>query len=301
MKSISLFFFNLTKRNWGAPWHFIGVNIATLIFIVSANVKTIYDSNLWVYSCILLFFVIGLEIFQCSRGGQSYRGALEDMLANLAGYLTACIPLIPGSLEYIMALPLIIAKAKKPLICLDPGHGGKFTGAEAGGYQEKNLNIRYAHRIYNILEELGLAAFYTRINKELDKSLKKDLEARADLANDMQADLFVSLHCNAHEDMRANGFEIYTSPGNTDSDHVAEYILEEVEGAIPDINIRADLSDDDRDKEAGFAVLKKTEMPAVLIELGFITNPVDRDRLLSWAYLESLSTAIAKGIERCFK
>lgn len=304
MNAIVNIFYQLTKRNWGAPWHFITVCLVTLIYIEVAKIELLFDWWMCLYMYLVFQIIIIYEIIQIKRKVETKKGAAEDIILGVFGFWAACIPLLKGTYEdlFIFALaPLLVMKKKIPLVCLDPGHGGVFPGAEAGGLQEKNVNMRYVHRIRQILNTLGIDSILTRISEEFDKDLKKDLQARADLANAKEVDLFVSIHCNAYKKPEAHGFEIWTSKGETKADKAATRIYKEVEAALPDLKMRKDVSDGDKDKEGNFKVLTATEMPAVLIELGFITNDQERALLTSYKYTEDLSLAIANGIAICFK
>ncbi len=300
---INKFFFNLTMRNWGAPWHLILACLATQVFISVASIQSVWEWYFGLYSLLLMLVATGYEVWQLSRGEETRQGAAEDLIMALLGYLIAIIPLFEGSWYYLVHLamiPLMVPDRKRPLVCLDPGHGGKFTGVIAGGILESLVNFRYAHRLGNILRDLGFEVFFTRISDQLDRKLSTDLNKRADLANRVDADLFISLHCNAAENPSAAGFEIWTSKGETDADRFADAVFKAVSEAIPDLKLRFDISDGDNDKEKDFVVLRKTKMPAILIELGFLTNDRESTKLLSYDYTEKLCAAIANGIDKAF-
>jgi N-acetylmuramoyl-L-alanine amidase len=176
-------------------------------------------------------------------------------------------------------------------ICLDPGHGGDDPGAIGFGIEEAELTLRFAGMVADRIPLHGSYELsYTH------RGEGKSLSARAQAANDWDADLLVSLHCNAFHDSRANGFEVFTSRGDTGADAVASSIYQKVGGAFPNWNMRTDWSDGDIDKEAGFVVLKRTRMRAVLVELGFITNPVDHFILTDGPTSRLLAAAVAQGI-----
>ena len=121
------------------------------------------------------------------------------------------------------------------------------------------------------------------------------------MANDNNADLLISIHCNAAENKSAEGFEAFTTPGDTHSDIAAEDILEAIESAFPEMYPRYDLSDGDKDKEARFTVITVPECPAILLELAFISNDGEAGKLADPIFQEQYAEAIAKGINKFLK
>lgn len=184
-------------------------------------------------------------------------------------------------------------------ICIDPGHGGKFNNAKGNGLVEKDVVLTYAGYLRGQLEHFGHEVVLTReADHHLDEDLDKDLLARAQIANEWEADVFISLHCNGFTDPSANGFEVFTSPGQTNSDHLADEIILTVGNAFPLTSMRRDFQDGDGDKEAKFVVLMKTKMPAVLIELGFLTNANDAKRIRGTLEMASFCEAMSEAIEQ---
>jgi N-acetylmuramoyl-L-alanine amidase len=123
------------------------------------------------------------------------------------------------------------------------------------------------------------------------------LKDRCFTSNAFDADLFISLHCNAAANRSASGIEVWTSTGRTKSDQWADAIMVELARAFPHENLRRDYTDGDADKESSsLYVLKHTSAPAVLAELGFISHPETEFsmRLPSWR--ESCAHAIAAAV-----
>ena len=182
-------------------------------------------------------------------------------------------------------------------ICIDPGHGGKFNNATGNGLTEKDVVLKYASYLRNQLEHFGHEVIMTREgDRELADDLDQDLLVRTQIANNWGADCFISLHCNGFPDPAAHGFEVWTSPGETSSDHLAEEILVASAAAFPEIKQRLDRSDGDGDKEAKFVVLTKTKMAAVLIEIGFLTNINDANRIKSQVNMVAMTEAWAGAV-----
>jgi len=176
-------------------------------------------------------------------------------------------------------------------IVIDAGHGGNATGAiGADGTEEKTLNLYAAIALQSFLLKQGHQVLMTRL-LDVDVSLS----GRTKFANKLNADLFLSLHCNANRNRRAKGIECYTSKGETKSDKWARKIQTLLLTIFKD---RKDFAGKGSSEE-NFYVLHKTKMPAVLIEMGFISNDEEREWLkknypsIAWA----ISNAIEIGIE----
>ncbi|OPX88131.1 MAG: N-acetylmuramoyl-L-alanine amidase AmiA precursor [Pelotomaculum sp. PtaB.Bin104] len=170
-------------------------------------------------------------------------------------------------------------------ICIDPGYGGSDPGAIGpSGLQEKVVTLAVVKKLAYILKAAGAQVKLTR---EDDSYVS--LAERVAISNDFGADVFISIHANAATSPQAKGIEVWTTWGQTAADPLAESIANSLRAAFPGLVFRADMSDGDQDKEANFQVLYYTKAPAVLVELGFITNsteeellniPIIRDRLV---------------------
>ncbi len=216
-------------------------------------------------------------------------------------------------------------------VVIDPGHGGKDPGSYLnGGVTEKNIVLSLAQILAKKLEErLGVQAVLTR-----NTDIFLPLEKRTAFANLQKADLFLSLHINAHKQADVYGLETYflnmatderavmvaarenaTSEKNisdlqkilndlmlntkiTESSKLAHEIQK---GMIDQVSKRYDNVKDLGVKQAPFYVLIGAEMPAILVETGFLTNPVEKKRLQSRKYLESIADGIVSGIETYVK
>ena len=155
-------------------------------------------------------------------------------------------------------------------IFLDPGHGGKDPGAIGpSGLHEAAVALDVAERTMRFLTAAGHEVFLSRTQN----SVTLELGERAQMANQWGADLFISIHCNAAENPNAEGFEVWTTKGQTEADKVAQAVFASFGRAFPAATGRKDLSDGDNDKEAQFAVLRLTKAPAILVETGFIMHP----------------------------
>lgn len=208
-------------------------------------------------------------------------------------------------------------------IMIDPGHGGKDVGAAANGLYEKDIVLRAAKIIGAKLEARGFRVLYTRTT-----DVFIPLEERTAMANVRKADLFLSIHCNAVEDPAANGLEVYSLNLARTQDAVRVAARENAVSAkrISDLQIiltdlmlnskvkeSKDLAGqvqgnilksvrpkyplrDRKQREAPFYVLMGAKMPAILIELGYLTNPEEAKRLSNQEYLARMADGIVNGV-----
>lgn len=177
--------------------------------------------------------------------------------------------------EAIPALPRFV-------IILDAGHGGADPGATVKGVDEKKINLQVTYKLKELLEAKGVLVILTR---EEDKTLS--LSERTEYANMNDADLFVSVHCNSADATSASGFEVYYYE-NTLAKSCASAVLNSLKNS-GEVKIRSV-------KTAGFYVLKYTKMPAILLELGFLTNDQERMNLCDDEYQNLLAGYIASSI-----
>lgn len=183
------------------------------------------------------------------------------------------------------------------IVMIDPGHYGFDSGAVGpAGTKEADVAYAIALKVAEILDRHGHSAPLSTIFRRDLPSLDQDLTFRANAANKLPADLFVSIHCNGHNNRTAHGMEVWTAPGQGQGDKLADCIMDELTKEFPELWLRTDMSDGDRDKEARFAVLVRTNMPAVLVETAFITNPAEEALLASSDGQDRFALAIAKGI-----
>ena len=175
-------------------------------------------------------------------------------------------------------------KEGSPLIVLDAGHGGRDQGTSAGSILEKEINLSVVKRLAGILEDAGAAVLLTR-----EDDTKVGLEDRANFANQKEAEFFVSIHCNyCEDDAGVIGLECYYRDGSTEGEALANQIVSRME-ETEEISCRGTRIGD-------FRVLNKTEMPAVLVEIGYLSNQGERMKLADEAYQKLLTEKLAEGI-----
>ena len=171
-------------------------------------------------------------------------------------------------------------------------NAGHCPGLDSGavgptGVQEADVAKAVAEKVCQRLTDMGHEVLFVQEN---------ELETICQQANDFGSDRVVSIHCNSAENPQANGVEAFTTRGETGADPIASSILECINAEFPFLSLRADYSDGDPDKEAGFYVLRYTDAPAVLVEMAFISNPEEEALLGSQDGQDGFAKAIANGL-----
>ena len=225
-----------------------------------------------------------------------YSRALCFILSILA-FITSCAagrrPSSHGVQGSYEASSITSASALKPLIILDAGHGGTDEGAKVNTFMEKKLSLTTALLTKQHLEELGYRVVMTR-----NRDIFLPLQRRVLIANKTKGSLFVSVHFNSSPSMEAQGIEIFYYDSKEmwrtkASKRLANCILYRMIDQTDAISRGI--------KQGNFHVIRETDMPAVLVEGGFITNRDERGRLRDRDYLDRLAVGIAQGIDKYMK
>ena len=177
-------------------------------------------------------------------------------------------------------------KRNKIYVVIDPGHGGPDPGAIGiGGLRETDVVLDVSKRVKKLLSNKGVMVKLTR-NNEFDL----DLAPRVSIANKTYADIFVSIHANASRGKRRdiNGLETFYYSGwrgRLLAKKIQKQIMKVSPGS-PDRGVR----------QGRYFVIKNTRMPAVLVEIGFLTGRLDARRLEKAIHRKRIAYAITKGI-----
>lgn len=178
------------------------------------------------------------------------------------------------------------------VVCLDAGHGGTDSGAVGpSGLKESDMTLDVCKRARDLLSPY-VKVIMTRETEGATISLTR----RADYANENHANVFVSYHFNSADSKKANGFEIFSTRGQNNSDKLATAIFKRHSDLFPNQTKRQDWSDGDVDKEAGFSVIRRADCPAVLVEGEFIHTALGE----TWISLDNtrqlMAQAVAEGV-----
>ena len=196
-----------------------------------------------------------------------------------------------------VASEVALSNVKNKIITIDPGHGGSDSGAVGpNGYTEKEGTFAISQKVASILNQSGAKVVMTR-DSDVDvygpnASARNELQARVDVGNNANSDIFVSIHCNAFVNPAANGTQTFYYGSSYQGQRLAQSIQEKM--------IEANGLRDRGISTCNFYVVKHSYMPAVLIETAFITN-YDEEALLSddeWQ--TTMAKAIAEGINEYF-
>lgn len=172
----------------------------------------------------------------------------------------------------------------KGKIVIDPGHGGSDPGAIGpSGLQEKEITLKVSLKVRDMLMAQGYTVIMTRTT---DTYLS--LQERCDVANNAEADLFISIHCNSFSDPSANGTETFSYTTTGIGAQAAKSIQSKLVAALG-LRNRGH-------KTADFYVLRNTNMPAALTELAFISNPKEEALLKTEDFQTKSAKAIVDGI-----
>lgn len=172
-------------------------------------------------------------------------------------------------------------------IVIDPGHGGSASGAYYEGIMEKDLTFPISLYLRDILEDEGYNVIMTR-----ESDVYMTLSDRCAVANEVDADLFISIHCNAlANNTNYQGLITFYSTGSTKGQKLAQAVQDATAEATGAINrgIR---------NNSDYTVLRQTKMPAILVETGFMSSHEELMRLSDPAYQQLLAQGMADGIIR---
>lgn len=199
-----------------------------------------------------------------------------------------------------MEMPMEVLREKKPmpsrgtgntLVVIDPGHGGKDPGAIYGGVKEKDLNLDVARRLERLLEENNIKTCMTRTG-----DVYVSLYDRSEKANRLDADLFISIHHNAGKSSLSGTMTLYyPANGSFTGKDLAQIVQGELIKKLGTKNLGII-------SRPNLAVLRTTKMPAIIAEIGYLTNKSELDKLKSPSYrqktAEALRDAVMKALEQ---
>lgn len=182
-------------------------------------------------------------------------------------------------------------KADGALIVLDSGHGG-FDPGKIGinGALEKEVNLNITKKVEICLKKQGYSVIMTRENDDsLADSKVEDLKARVSLINDKKPLVAVSIHQNSYSQESIHGAQIFYYTHSKNGEKAAKILQEAM------LDVDSDNSRQAKENDT-YYLLKKTKIPTVIVECGFLSNQKEADLLITEEYQEKMAAAVAKGI-----
>lgn len=169
-------------------------------------------------------------------------------------------------------------------VVIDPGHGGKDPGAiSIHGFYEKTVNLSVARKVAARLKQKGLNVIMTR-----NSDYFVELEQRAEIANRSNADLFVSIHADSHMDHSIKGYTMYVA---NDASYSSVKAAKSISKYMSKIS-----SNGNGIRREDYRVLVKTKMPAVLVEIGYLSNHGEASLISDNSFQDKIADAISNGI-----
>lgn len=196
--------------------------------------------------------------------------------------------------------PVFTPGLKGKIIALDAGHGGSDTGAIGPtGVTEKGVTLRVAKALQKLLQAEGATVLMTRTTdtevspKKANASDVEELQARCDVGNDGNADIFISMHMDSFTNSTPSGTTgYYYTKGSKAGQRLAQYLSEGVVTALGTGNRGT--------KSCNFYVVKHTDMPATLVEMAFISNDKEEKLMNSEAGINRAAEGLLNGLRRFF-
>ncbi len=218
------------------------------------------------------------------RRSSMVRNPLSQPIFKLTPPPQQSQPIPRGALNQITTKPSRPLPRRRVVIMLDPGHGGKDSGAVGlGGLREKDVVLPISKTIADVLSQNGIQVVLTR-----NSDYFITLPGRVKMSRQANANLFVSIHANAVANRpHVSGIETFFYSPN--SKKLAQAVQNNILGRIGNLRNRGV-------KRARFYVLRKNSIPAILVETGFVTGTEDNFRLRNPEYQKRMGEAIANGI-----
>ena len=184
------------------------------------------------------------------------------------------------------------------VIFLDAGHGGVDAGAEANNIKEKDINLILVKKLESSLVSKGAIVYLTRegdydLSKTTVNRKRSDLANRAKMINDSGADIYISIHLNSTTESKWRGLQVFYNSVNSENKFLADTLNDVIKKNLS--NVR------EVKKENSYYMYKRINVPGILIEAGFVSNPSDNYILRDSNYQDKLVNNITLGIINYFQ
>lgn len=180
--------------------------------------------------------------------------------------------------------------SKEMIVVIDAGHGGNDPGkVGVNGDLEKDINLQIAKKVEEYLEQQGIQVVMTREDDTTEDSKLADMKKRVQLINEVKPAIVVSIHQNSYSDASVKGAQVFYYEESEEGTNAAAIMQEALKKADPD-NVRQIKAND------SFYLLKKTQVPTIIVECGFLSNSEESERLVSEEYQKQVAMAICEGL-----
>lgn len=181
-------------------------------------------------------------------------------------------------------------QAQKEVVVIDAGHGGHDPGkVGVNDALEKDINLQIAKKVKTHLEKNGIQVVMTREDDVMEDTKLEDMKKRVALINKTKPAITVSIHQNSYSDSGIKGAQVFYYTGSEISKEAASLMQEKLR-KIDNENTRQIKGNNN------FYMLMKTEVPTIIVECGFLSNPGEAEKLVSDVYQEQMAEAICSGI-----
>ena len=189
-------------------------------------------------------------------------------------------------------------EAKVRKVVVDAGHGG-FDSGKVGinGALEKDINLEIARKVQQKLEQAGIATIMTRktdqglYDEGEENKKQQDMKRRCSVINESEADLAVSIHQNSYTQESICGPQVFYYETSVKGRNLAEILQETLNQNLEIVRPRAGKANDT------YYLLRKTEIPTVIVECGFLSNTEEAEKLMKEVYQEKIAQAICEGVQ----
>ncbi len=175
-------------------------------------------------------------------------------------------------------------------VVIDAGHGGKDPGkVGVNGVLEKDLNLEIAKKVKVQLEKQGISVFMTREDDSMEENKISDMKKRVKVINEIKPAIAVSIHQNSYTQASVKGAQVFYYSRSKEGENAARVMQTELK-TIDNTNSRDIKSND------SFYMLKRTKVPTIIVECGFLSNPDEAEKLKDEEYQQEIAKVICQGI-----
>lgn len=215
-------------------------------------------------------------------------------------YILSAILCVAGIVTFFSIVKPTTTPATRFTIAIDAGHGGRDGGCVGeSGITESELNLMYARKLASLCEEFGMRVVMTRkdmnglYDENASNKKRSEMEKRRQIINDSGADVMVSIHMNSFPLESSEGAHIFYAKGSEQGFDLAKSVQTSVCANFENARKYVTVGD--------YYVLNFSEMPSILIECGFLSNPTEEKLLQSEEYCEKFCYSVLAGVLSYFE